>query len=142
MADKSKGTSPKRKLVTVRERSENTPENKSRVRRVTSTAKKASAPFRVVGRFLKKLAHPFRFMLAPFKTRPARFIGRILAKVLLINYFRSAWKELRQVTWPDRKETRQLTLAVFAFATVFGIMITLTDYGLDKVFKKVILKNE
>ena len=142
MADKSKGTSPKRKLVTVRERSENTPKNKSRVRRVTSTAKKASAPFLVVGRFLKKLAHPFRFMLAPFKTRPARFIGRILAKVLLINYFRSAWKELRQVTWPNRKETRQLTLAVFAFAVVFGIMITLTDYGLDKVFKKVILKNE
>ena len=142
MADKSKGTSPKRKLVTVRERSENTPENKSRARRVTSTAKKASAPFRVVGRFLKKLAHPFRFMLAPFKTRQVRFIGRILGKVLLINYFRSAWKELRQVTWPDRKETRQLTLAVFAFAVVFGIMITLTDYGLDKVFKKVILKNE
>jgi hypothetical protein len=51
----------------------------------------------------------------------------------------SAWKELRQVTWPGRKETRQLTLAVFVFATVFGLMVTLTDYGLDKVFKKVIL---
>jgi len=142
MADKSKGTSPKRKLVTVRERSENTPANKSRVRKVTSTAKKASGPFRIIGRFIAKLAHPFRFLLAPFKTKPARFIGRMLGKVLLINYFASAWKELRQVTWPNRKETRQLTLAVFAFAVVFGVMITLTDYGLDKVFKKVILKNE
>ena len=139
MANTSKGASPKRKLETVRERSENTPVNKSRVRKVATTAKKASGPLRVVGRFLSKLAHPFKFLLAPFKTKPARFIGRILNKVLLINYFMSAWKELRQVTWPGRKETRQLTLAVFVFATVFGLMVTLTDYGLDKVFKKVIL---
>jgi preprotein translocase SecE subunit len=139
MANTSKGASPKRKLETVRERSENTPVNKSRVRKVATTAKKASGPLRVVGRFLSKLANPFRFLLAPFKTKPARFVGRILNKVLLINYFMSAWKELRQVTWPGRKETRQLTLAVFIFATVFGLMITLTDYGLDKVFKKVIL---
>jgi preprotein translocase SecE subunit len=140
MANTSKGASPKRKLETVRERSENTPVNKSRVRKVATTAKKASGPLRVVGRFLSKLAHPFKFLLAPFRTKPARFVGRILNKVLLINYFMSAWKELRQVTWPGRKETRQLTLAVFIFATVFGVMITLTDYGLDKVFKKVILK--
>jgi preprotein translocase SecE subunit len=139
MANTSKGASPKRKLETVRERSENTPVNKSRVRKVATTAKKASGPLRVVGRFLSKLANPFRFLLAPFRTKPARFVGRILNKVLLINYFMSAWKELRQVTWPGRKETRQLTLAVFVFATVFGLMITLTDYGLDKVFKKVIL---
>ena len=139
MANTSKGASPKRKLETVRERSENTPVNKSRVRKVATTAKKASGPLRVVGRFLSKLAHPFKFLLAPFRTKPARFVGRILNKVLLINYFMSAWKELRQVTWPGRKETRQLTLAVFVFATVFGLMVTLTDYGLDKVFKKVIL---
>jgi preprotein translocase SecE subunit len=139
MANTSKGASPKRKLETVRERSENTPVSKSRVRKVATTAKKASGPLRAVGRFLSKLAHPFKFLLAPFKTKPARFVGRILNKVLLINYFMSAWKELRQVTWPGRKETRQLTLAVFVFATVFGLMVTLTDYGLDKVFKKVIL---
>jgi hypothetical protein len=140
MANTSKGASPKRKLETVRERSENTPVSKSRVRKAATTAKKASGPLRVVGRVLSKLAHPFRFLLAPFRTKPARFVGRILNKVLLINYFISAWKELRQVTWPGRKETRQLTLAVFIFATVFGLMVTLTDYGLDKVFKKVILK--
>ncbi|MCX6729648.1 MAG: preprotein translocase subunit SecE [Candidatus Saccharibacteria bacterium] len=140
MANTSKGASPKRKLETVRERSENTPANKSRVRKVATTAKKASGPLKVVGRVLSKLAHPFKFLLAPFRTKPARFVGRILNKVLLINYFMSAWKELKQVTWPGRKETRQLTFAVFIFATVFGVMITLTDYGLDKVFKKVILK--
>ena len=139
MANTSKGASPKRKLETVRERSENTPVSKSRVRKAATTAKKASGPLRTVGRVISKLAHPFRFLLAPFRTKPARFVGRILNKVLLINYFISAWKELRQVTWPGRKETRQLTLAVFIFATVFGLMVTLTDYGLDKVFKKVIL---
>jgi preprotein translocase SecE subunit len=47
--------------------------------------------------------------------------------------------ELRQVTWPDRKQSRQLTLAVVMFATVFGIVVAILDYGLDKAFKKVFL---
>jgi len=47
---------------------------------------------------------------------------------------------LRQVTWPNRKESRQLTLAVILFAVIFGAMVTVLDYGLDKVFKQVLLK--
>jgi len=56
------------------------------------------------------------------------------------SYFRNSFKELKDVKWPNRKETTQLTIAVFAFATAFGIIITITDYGLDKLFKKVLLK--
>lgn len=91
-------------------------------------------------RGIRKGASPFSFLLIPFKNRPMRFIGRILATVLLINYFRQSWKELRQVTWPDRKQTTQLTLAVFAFAIVFTIVIALVDLGLDKIFRKVFVK--
>lgn len=133
---------PKRvlkKAPTVRERTEqaNAAQPKHRVR---SSAKKLSKPFRALGRLIAKVFRPLRFLLRPFKTRPIRFIGRILAKIFLISYFRNSWKELRQVTWPSRRETLQLTFAVFIFAAVFGLMITVTDYGLDKIFKKILLK--
>lgn len=84
-------------------------------------------------------------------TWPLRFVGRQIAKlerfkvfriigyVLVPPYLRNSWGELKQVTWPGRKETFQLTLAVLAFAVIFGILVTTVDYGLEKVFKRIIL---
>lgn len=68
--------------------------------------------------------------------RPFRFVGRIIVP----RYLRNSWQELRQVTWPDGKQTRQLTSAVILFAVVFGALIAAFDYGLDKLFKQVIIK--
>jgi preprotein translocase SecE subunit len=79
-------------------------------------------------------------LLAPFKTRPARFVGRVLAKILFLNYIRNSWRELRQVSWPKRRETIKLTAAVFVFATAFALLIAVVDYGLDKVFKLLLLE--
>lgn len=134
----SLGKKSSKKSVTVRQRSEQAPVEKKRILRRTATG--ASRPFRAIGRGIAKVLRPLRFLLWPFKTRPARFIGRILAAIFFLRYFREAWKELRQVSWPGRRETWQLTFAVFVFATVFGIMITAVDYGLDKLFRKIILK--
>lgn len=101
--------------------------------------RKLGKPFLFIGRLLKKIIKPFGFVLKPFKTKPIRFIGRFLAKVLLLNYFKQSWQELRQVTWPGRKETAQLTFAVFAFAIVFSVLIAIIDFGLDKLFKEVLI---
>lgn len=101
--------------------------------------RKLKKPFLVIGRFIKRVFSPFRFVIKPFRTRPLRFVGRLLAKVLLINYFKQSWQELRQVTWPGRKETAQLTFAVFAFAIVFSILIAIIDFGLDKLFREVLI---
>jgi preprotein translocase SecE subunit len=136
MADKKPG-SPKKRTLTVRERSQTVKKNSPQ--RVRKTAKKAAKPFQLVGSGLVIMFRPFRFVLQPFKTRPVRFVGRILAKVLLINYFLGSWEELRKVTWPNRKNTIRLTLAVFAFAIVFGIVIAVVDFGLDKLFRKILL---
>ena len=43
------------------------------------------------------------------------------------------------VTWPSGKQTRALTFAVIVFSIVFGALVALVDFGLDKLFKKVIL---
>lgn len=113
MADANK-KSTKRSKTTIRDLAAQ-PEAKKprRLRQTAGRAKVVFVPFRRVGRVL-------RFLVPP--------------------YFRNSWKELKQVTWPSRKETWQLTFAVFVFAIVFGALITITDYGLDKLFRKVLLK--
>ena len=68
--------------------------------------------------------------------RPVKFIGRFI----IPSYIRSSWRELRQVTWPSRKQSRQLTGAVVIFSIVFGLIVAAFDYGLDKLFKEVIVK--
>ena len=138
MADKSasKAAKTKRKDLTVRQRSEQAPVEKKRILRRTATG--ASRPIKATGRGIAKVFRPLRFLLWPFKTRPVRFLGRIIAAILFLRYFRESWRELKQVTWPNRKQTLQLTFAVFVFAVVFGAMITITDYGLEKLFKAII----
>jgi len=70
---------------------------------------------------------------------PLRHAKRGLAWIVP-SYFVNAFRELRQVQWPKRRETWRLTLAVFIFAIVFGALVAGVDKGLDEVFKKVILK--
>jgi preprotein translocase SecE subunit len=65
---------------------------------------------------------------------------RLLGKVLFPAYLRNSWQELRLVTWPNWKQSRQLTSAVLIFAIIFGAVIALVDYGLDKVFRSILLK--
>lgn len=137
MADK-KPAAQKKRTLTVRERTQTGPKPE-KTRHVRKTAGKAAKPFQLVWTGLVMIFRPFRFVLRPFKTRPMRFIGRILAKVLLITYLRESWSELRKVTWPNRKETIKLTVAVFTFAIIFGLVIAVVDFGLDKLFRKILL---
>ena len=111
---------------TMREKSEKTVTKAGKPKRVKGVLRTFAAPFKYAGKILG--------IIGSFK--PIHFIGLILFP----KYFRNSWKELRLVTWPNRKQTRQLTLAVVIFATIFGVLIAITDYGLDKVFRKVILK--
>lgn len=91
-----------------------------------------------------KLGRASRKLLAPAGTGLSKVFNRqpfkLIGLILFPPYFRSSWRELRGVTWPNFKETRQLTLAVMIFAIIFGILIAIVDWGLDKLFKQVILK--
>ena len=73
---------------------------------------------------------------------PDNRIGRILKKrVRLTPKFLSAsWAEIRQVKWPNRRETTRLTIAELIFSIIFGVSVALLDVGLDKLFKEVIIK--
>lgn len=128
-----------KKTETVRQRVERSSTDAPKTRRVRKTAGIISKPLKAVGKVVVFILRPFSFLLIPFKTKPARLIGRVLANVLLFRFFRDAWKELRQVQWPTARETVRLTTAVFIFSLVFGTIVAITDYGLDKVFKKVFI---
>lgn len=139
MAEAKKKRRVVKKSETVRDRAAKaqvaTPK-KRRIHRKAASA--ASRPARAVGRGVKKSVKPLSPLLKPFKTKPARAIGRALASILFLRYFRESWHELRKVTWPTRRETYKLTLAVFVFAVSFGLLIALVDFGLDKVFKQLL----
>lgn len=141
MAEKSDKPAKRqlKKVETVRQRAERAGTEQPRKRRVRTTASKASHPFRALGKKVAKVSSPLAFMLKPFKTRPVRLIGRILGAILLIKFFRNSWKEVRQVEWPDARTTIRLSIAVFVFSILFGALIAVTDYGLDKVFRKVFI---
>lgn len=90
------------------------------------------------------LAKPFRLMAAwsfwrSKAWRPFRFIGKVLSYVLLISYFRSSLRELKLVTWPNWKLSWRLTWAVLVFSIFFGVIVAVVDFGLDKLFKQLIL---
>lgn len=82
---------------------------------------------------LKQIGHGIRWF---FHLRGIRLIGRIIG----FSYVRNSWRELQGVTWPTRREGRRLTTAVIIFSVIFGALIAIVDFGLDKLFKAVFLK--
>lgn len=140
MADEESTKRPKRRLrtaaPTVREQAEKaqaSSEKPKRGRRVKAATKTAGKPLSKVWSFLGHI----------FNRQPFRLIGKILrfiGRIIFPRYLRNSFRELRFVSWPNRKQSRQLTFAVLAFAIIFGASIALLDYGLDKLFKSLLLK--
>jgi preprotein translocase subunit SecE len=57
----------------------------------------------------------------------------------LVAFARDAWREVKKVVWPARKEAIQMTLYVFAFVFVMALFLWLTDKTLEWVFYDLIL---
>jgi preprotein translocase SecE subunit len=136
MADAKKSKIRKarvRKAPTLREQAE-----LARTKSETKKPRRISRATAKTGAALRKT----RITRNPVTKLLAR-LGRIILKVLrwiVPKYFINAWREVRLVTWPSRKETWRLTFAVFIFAIVFGALVSGVDKILDIIFKQVILK--
>ena len=121
-----------KKSETVREKAvkKELPKKQRRLHKATTAVKKPVSAARELG---KKEYHPIKL--------PDNKVGNFMTKTRRVTpkYFREAWGELRQVTWPNARQTFNLTLAVFAFAIVFGVLIGVVDYGLDKLFRELLL---
>ena len=47
--------------------------------------------------------------------------------------------ELRQVVWPTRAETQNLTMVVLVVAIVVGVLLGVVDWGFNKILENVLL---
>ncbi len=56
-----------------------------------------------------------------------------------IGFARDAWREVKKVVWPTRKETLQMTGYVFAFVVVMALFLWFTDKTLEWVLYDLIL---
>ena len=122
-----------RKPQTVRERVENVQNKEEKPRRIRKSAEKVARQFKAAATVGRK-----EYYLSLPDSRVFRFLNK--RRSFIPRFFREAWAELKQVSWPNRKETFKLTTAVFIFAIAFGLIIAITDYGLDKLFRKVLLQ--
>jgi len=139
MADQSEA--PKRRLVknpeTFRERAVKAAEASEKPNRQHRFREAGS---KIVSPVTKPIGSTARTV---FARQPFRFIGKALgfiSQFIFPRYFRQSWQELRLVKWPNWRESRRLTTAVLIFAIVFGAIIALVDYGLDKLFKQLLVK--
>ncbi len=57
----------------------------------------------------------------------------------LIAFGQDAWREVRKVVWPTRKEAIQITVYVFGFVVIMALFLWLTDKTLEWVFYDLIL---
>jgi preprotein translocase subunit SecE len=58
--------------------------------------------------------------------------------VAILEYFKGAWYELRQVRWPNRRATWGMTMAVLAFTAFFVILILLLDALFKYLFQLIL----
>lgn len=116
-----------RKAETVRDRTTN-----------HNLAKPKTESRHLIRRFMSLLLTLLKFLLKPLTPllKPLKFIGRFL----IPKYIRNSVRELRLVDWPTSRQTWKLTFAVLIFATTFGFLVVVTDYGLDKVIRRIVLR--
>ena len=55
-----------------------------------------------------------------------------------VGYFRGAFRELRQVRWPNRKETWKMTLSVIIYVVILAAAIMLLDALLQLIFNQLL----
>lgn len=101
-------------------------------RRIRASGTKTAAPLKKIRGFASKEYHPIKL--------PDNKAGRLLNKRgrIIPKYFRESWHEIRLTTWPGRKETLRLTIAVFIFSAVFAVIVAALDFVLGKLFKNLI----
>lgn len=124
----------RRRIESVRERADKQQAKSDRQPRHRKVSEAAVAPVRGVKSLLKKEYHPIKL--------PDSRAGNLLTKrrSAAPSYFSNSVQELKQVTWPSRKQAFSLSLAVVVFSVSIALFVQLLDYGLGKLFKEVILK--
>jgi preprotein translocase SecE subunit len=89
-------------------------------------------PLSTLRRIAQKEFNPIRV--------PQNRWGRVLGKRfnLIPLFLANAWKELRQVNWPSRKDALRLTFAVVVFAVAFAIFVQIFGFLFERLIKYIL----
>lgn len=87
-----------------------------------------------IGGFFSKISSPVR------NTRTWKFLRRTILRSPFKGYFVNSWKELRQVTWPNRKTAWKLTFTVIMFSALFAVLTSSLDFGFERLAREIFLR--
>jgi len=120
----------------------------SQVQTVTSGAEKA----KLAAAAMLLLAALAAFYMLSKQGSLAQWGGLLAGLILAVAVFftsesgrelaafgRDAWREVRKVVWPARKEAMQMTAYVFGFVVLMALFLWLTDKTLEWLFYDLIL---
>lgn len=107
-------------------------------------AGKPKRKFRL-SKVFRPLGWPFRkiYGLSVWQSKwwkPFKATGHVTGLILWPRYFRNSFKELKRVTWPSWSKTWRLTFDVLVFSIALTLLVAAIDYGLNKLFREVLLK--
>ncbi|MEZ6330940.1 MAG: preprotein translocase subunit SecE [Candidatus Saccharimonadales bacterium] len=136
MATEKQAKAPRKKKMpeTVRERAEKGSIKKSKPKKSAKVKATIHRPLSKLRRIGAKEYHPIK--------TPDNKVGRVLGKRVrfIPKFITESWSELKQVTWPTKREAASKTGAVIAFAIVFAIFVQVLDLVFSKVVKEIILR--
>lgn len=121
------------KTESMRDKSAKAVSRSAKPRRLQTTKTALGKPLSAARNIAKKEYYVFK----PHETGFKGFLTK--RRRWTPGYFRSAFKELRLVTWPSRRDSWRLVISVFLFSIAFGSVIAIVDFGLDKLFKQAFL---
>lgn len=112
---------------------------KAATKKVTKKAKTEKTPLRkrifgAIGGFLTRITAPVR------NNRAWKFLRKWILRSPFRGYFIDSWRELRHVTWPNRRTSWRLTFTVIVFAVIFALFTTALDYGFERLAQELFLK--
>ena len=61
--------------------------------------------------------------------------GNKAAPAVKTNFFKGVQEELKQVTWPTRKEATELTMTVIVISLIVALFVGIIDLSLAKVLE-------
>ena len=120
----------------------------SQVETVSTSADKVKLSVAVVLVFASIASFYFLSKQGPLVQWAALLVGLVIAVVVFlvseqgrqfVGFARDAWREVKKVVWPTRKETLQMTGYVFAFVVVMAIFLWGTDKTLEWVLYDLVL---
>ena len=75
--------------------------------------------------------------MAKAKDTPKKQVAKEKIQSGIKKYFRGFVSEIKNVTWPTRKELMNTTVVVLVFILVFSVVVGLIDLGLGKLLELI-----